>query len=87
MDNRAIQIVKNYIIEHLDKSNPTPIFTVFTVWKSKVIQNWKYLLSSTLHDGMYYELTYNGDKEEWYLDVYKKLEKRVIKENTFLRNE
>lgn len=87
MDNRAIQIVKNYIIEHLDKSNPTPIFTVFTVWKSKVIQNWKYLLSSTLHDGMYYELTYNGDKEEWYLDVYKKIEKRVIRENTFLRNE
>ena len=87
MDNRAIQIVKNYIIEHLDKSNPTPIFTVFTVWKSKVIQNWKYLLSSTLHDGMYYELTYNGDKEEWYLDAYKKIEKRVIRENTFLRNE
>ena len=28
---------------------------------------------------MYYELTYNGDKEEWYLDAYKKFENKVIK--------
>ena len=28
---------------------------------------------------MYYELTYNGDKEEWYLDAYKKFENQVIK--------
>lgn len=78
MDNRAIEIVKQYIEEHLDKSDPTQTFEVFTVWKSKVLQNWKYLLSSTLFDGMYYELTYNGDKEEWYLDAYKKFENRVV---------
>lgn len=79
MDNKVIEIVRNYILEHLDKSDPTPEFEVYTVWKSKVLQNWKYLLSSTLNDGMYYELTYNGDKEEWYLDAYKKFENRVIK--------
>lgn len=79
MDNKAIEIVRNYILEHLDKSDPTPEFEVYTVWKSKALQNWKYLLSSTLNDGMYYELTYNGDKEEWYLDAYKKFENRVIK--------
>lgn len=79
MDNRAIQIVLNYIDEHLDKTDPTPDFTVFIVWKAKVLQNWKYLLSSTLCDGMYYELTYNGDKKEWYLDAYKKFENRVVK--------
>lgn len=78
MDNKAIDIVKNYILEHLDKSDSTPEFEVFTVWKCKVLQNWKYLLSSTLFDGMYYELTYNGDKKEWYLDAYKKFENRVI---------
>lgn len=80
MDNRAIQIVLSYIAEHLDKTDPTPDFTVFTVWKAKVLQNWKYLLSSTLCDGMYYELTYNGDKKEWYLDAYKKFENRVVKD-------
>ena len=79
MDNIAISIVTKYIIEHLDKSEPTPQFEVYTVWKAKVLQNWKYLLSSTLFDGMYYELTFNGDKGEWYLDAYKKFENRVVK--------
>ena len=78
MENRAIEIVRNYIIEHLDKSDPQPEFDVFVVWKCKALQNWKFLLSSTLFDGMYYELTYNGDKSEWYLDAYKKFENRCI---------
>ena len=78
MDERAIQIVTAYIQEHLDKSDPYAEYEVFTVWKVKALQNWKYLLSSTLPDGMYYELTYNGDKREWYFDAYKKFENRVI---------
>ena len=79
MDNTATEIVMNYIIEHLDKNNPIPEIEVYIVWKAKVLQNWKYLISSNLYDGMYYELTYNGNKEEWYLDVYKKFENRVVK--------
>ena len=78
MDERAIQIITAYIKEHLDKTDPFLDFEVYTVWKVKALQNWKYLLSSTLPDGMYYELTYNGDKKEWYLDAYKKFENRVI---------
>ena len=78
MDEKAIEIVKKYIVNHLDKSDEMPKFEVFTVWKAKILQNWKYLLSSTLFDGMYYELTYNGDKREWYLDAYKKFENQVI---------
>ena len=78
MDNQAIEIVRSYILEHLDKSDQIPEFEVYTVWKCKVLQNWKYLISSTLPDGMYYELTFNGDKEEWYLDAYKKFSNQVI---------
>lgn len=78
MDERAIDIVRGYIDEHLEKIDPFSDYHIFIVWKAKVLQNWKYLLSSTLPDGMYYELTYNGDKEEWYLDAYKKFENRVI---------
>ena len=80
MDEKVIQLVKDYILSHLDKSDETPQFGIFTVWKCKILQNWKYLLSSTLPDGMYYELTYNGDKKEWYLDAYKKFENVCIKD-------
>lgn len=80
MDNEALKIVRKYIEEHLDKSDPEVTFDVYTVWKAKILQNWKYLISSTLPDGMYYELTFNGDKKEWYLDAYKKFENVVIPE-------
>ena len=78
MDNTAIKIVRDYIIEHLDKSDAMPEIEVYIVWKCKTLQNWKYLISSSLFDGMYYELTYNGDKKEWYLDAYKKFQNVVI---------
>lgn len=80
MDRIATGIIEHYIQEHLDKTDEATSWHVYIVWKAKILQNWKYLISSTLPDGMYYELTYNGDKEEWYLDVYKKFENRVIPE-------
>ena len=75
------KLVKEYAEEHLDKSDTLPEFEVFVVWSCKTLQNNKALLSTTLFDGMYYELTYNGDKKEWYLDAYKKFENRVITED------
>jgi hypothetical protein len=78
MKERAMKIVVDYISEHLDKSDPIPEFEVYLVWMCKTLQNWKFLISSTLSDGMYYELTFNGDKKEWYLDAYKKFENRRI---------
>lgn len=80
MEQKAMGLVRDYIQEHIDKTDKTPVFDVFTVWKCKTLQNWKFLISSTLPDGMYYELTYNGDKHEWYMDAYKKFENRCIAE-------
>ena len=51
---------------------------VFIVWFSKTLQNWKALVSTTVSDGMYYELTHNGDKDETYLDAYKKWDNKCI---------
>jgi hypothetical protein len=42
------------------------------------LQNNKALLSTTLPDGMYYELTYNGDKQEIYVDAYKKVDNYTV---------
>lgn len=73
------EIVKQYALEHLDKSDNIPEFDVFVVWSCKTLQNSKALLSTSLPDGMYYELTYNGDKKELYFDAYKKFENKCIK--------
>lgn len=75
------EIVKEYTNEHLDKSDKKEITIndVFVVWSCKTLQNNKALLSTTLFDGMYYELTYNGDKKELYFDAYKKFENKCIK--------
>ena len=73
-------IVLNYVREHLDKTDNVHIALddVYLVWFCKVLQNWKALVSTVLPDGMYYEVTYNGDKKEVYLDAYKKFDSREI---------
>lgn len=45
----------------------------------KALQNNKALLITAAWDGMYYEVTYNGDKNEMYLDAYKKWDNKCIK--------
>jgi len=85
MDNQKFieqckEIVAKYANEHTDKSDKVEVSTddVFVVWSCKALQNNKALLSTTLFDGMYYEITYNGDKKECYFDAYKKWENICI---------
>ena len=79
----AKKIVLDYANEHIDKTDNVQITLdiVFIVWFCKTLQNWKALVSTTLPDGMYYEITYNGDKKEVYIDAYKKFDNRCIKES------
>ena len=79
------KIVKSAVVEYvnsrLDKTDKKEITEddVFIVWICKTLQNNKALASTKLLDGMYYELTYNGDKDELYFDAYKKWENVCIK--------
>lgn len=70
------QLVAEYVNKHIDKSDEVQISPddVYVVWSVKVLQNNKAMVSTPLSDGMYYEVTYNGDKDEMYIDVYKKWE-------------
>ena len=67
----AKELVRNYIHTRLDKSDNVDISLdqIYVVWFSKTLQNWKCLISTTLPDGMYYEVTHNGDNNETYLDA------------------
>ena len=72
--------VAEYANKHIDKSDGKQITEedVFIVWMCKTLQNSKALVSATLFDGMYYELTYNGNKQELYVDAYKKWENFAV---------
>lgn len=66
--------VVEYFNQHADKTDHKKITEddVFIVWACKILQNNKALMSTTVPDGMYYEVTYDGDKQQAYVDVYKK---------------
>ena len=80
MLKRAKQIVADYFNDHVEVTDNKKITEddVFIVWFCKTLQNWKALVSTTVSDGMYYEVTHNGDKGETYLDAYKKWENVCI---------
>lgn len=82
MQERAKQIVVDYFNSHLEKTDGKQIGLedVYVVWFCKMLQNWKALLSTNVRDGMYYEITHNGDKNETYVDVYKKWENYAVRE-------
>lgn len=77
---RAKELVVNYFNDHVEITDNKKITEddVFVVWFCKTLQNWKALVSTTVSDGMYYEVTHNGDKGETYLDAYKKWENVCI---------
>lgn len=69
------QLVANYTNKNIIRDGLTiNRYDVYVVWNVKVLQNNKALLATPLPDNMYYEVTYNGDKNEIYFDAYKKLE-------------
>lgn len=83
MQERAKKMVVDYFNSHADKTDGKSIGMddVYVVWFCKTLQNWKALLSTNVSDGMYYEVTHNGDKNETYVDAYKKWENFVVKED------
>ena len=45
---------------------------MYIVWFCKTLQNWKALVSTDVINGVYWEVTHNGDKNETYVDTYTK---------------
>ena len=82
MDNKkfvelAIGLVEECLIDVLEYVDADTI-DIYVVWLSKTLQNNKALLSTDKGDGRYYEITYNGDKDEFYVDMYKKEMNRAV---------
>lgn len=76
--NKFIEKCKNIVIDYVEDKNISKN-DVFVVWSCKTLQNKKALLSATFKGAPYFEITYNGDKDETYIDVYKKEKNYLVK--------
>ncbi len=75
--DRARKAVYEYVKARLEKTDTHVTFgedEVYIVWACFILGNWKCLISTTLPDGMYYEVTWNDVADEMYLDAYKKFD-------------
>ena len=72
---KAKTVVKLYIINNFNLQED---FEVQIIWQCKIFQNWKFIMNSTIEDGRYYELIYVSDKNEYYLNVYKKEDSMTV---------
>lgn len=82
--NQYLDKARHLVLEHynhhfLDVGEELHISEVYVVWFAKTLQNWKALVATEVaNDGVYFEVTYNGDLKETYLDVYSKVSNSVI---------
>lgn len=77
---RARALVFNYVQDQLDNTEGYSFAKddVFIVWFCYILGGWKALVATTLPDDKYYEVTYNKDKRETYIDAYAKVENKVV---------
>lgn len=78
----AKDLVFSIVKKKLETEVLNPNFSrddVYTCWGVKVLQNWKYTVSTTMPDDMYYEVTFNGDTGEAYVDSYRKIDNAAIR--------
>lgn len=75
--DRARELIKNYYNSNV--AGVTDVATdyvtleqVYVVWFVKVLKNWKALVATTNPDGRYFEVTYDGEKCQSYIDNYLK---------------
>ena len=84
MTNEAfLNLCRSTVVDYFNRNvldnNKITIDNTFIVWSCKALQNYKALVSTDVSDGMYYEITHNGDKKEIYVDAYKKWKNYAIK--------
>ena len=82
MDNKKfINICKKLVFNYYKENTCELELTadqIWVVWVCKTLQNNKALLTSSVSDGLYFEITYNGDTDEIYFDAYKKVENKRV---------
>lgn len=79
LQEKAINAARTVLCNEFGyNANKLALMDMYVVWFSKTLQNWKALVSG-VHIKEYIEVTYNGDKQETYVDVYQKACNQCLK--------
>ena len=67
-------VLENYTEHLVPRGNPEiTLDDLILVWFTKTLSNWKCLVATIYADGLYYEVTHNGNSHETYVDIYRRL--------------
>ena len=79
---RACELVRELVNDITNKGQyPNGIdFKVYIIACTYILGNEKYWISTDLPDGKYFEVTYNDDKKEFYVDVYVRVINKKIED-------
>ena len=78
MDSRQFEELAKKAVNQVNSK--ITLSEMFIVWMCKTLQNNKALIG-VHHSNKYYEVTYNGDKKEFYVDEYQKNSNTCIEES------
>lgn len=76
-NEKFLEMAKEKVYEYEHKrGNHIKLSDVYIIWSCKTLQNSKALFSVSNKEkrALYYEFTLNGDKGEFYMDAYEKLD-------------
>lgn len=80
-EDKARLLVAQYVNARIGEDSqiePLTLKDVYLVWFCKTLQNWKALVITNIPDNSFFEITYDGDKRQTYLDAYVKWENVAI---------
>lgn len=81
LQEKAINAARTVLFNEFGyNANELALMDMYVVWFCKTLQNWKALVSG-VHIEEYIEVTYNGDKQETYIDVYNKAFNTCMKDD------
>lgn len=81
MENKVLELVREYFRHNIESDIPYYQLNLFIVWSCYILGNRKYLVGASNSD-LYFEVTYNKDKDEWYIDQYIKVKNVCIVNKT-----
>jgi hypothetical protein len=82
---QARTMVLDVVNGYLNEADKITIDDVYIVWYSYVLSNWKALVSTTIPDDRYYEVTHKAGSET-FVDVYAKVSQQIIQADDPVHN-